>query len=155
MNAPNLHMADRGVADASPGRSSGGDPGVGDLVAGILGDASKLIENHLALFRTEVGNDLRKVKEGIVPLGVSVAIAAVATGLFAAFLVGFLAWAVPSIPWWGWAGILAALLGIVSGIMCYSGVTKLASINPMPAETVQTAKESLQCISNQISTDRP
>jgi len=154
MNAPNLHMADRGVADASPGRSSGGEPGVGELVTGILGDASKLIENHLSLFRTEVGNDLRKVKESIVPLALSVALAAIATGLFAAFLVGFLAWAMPSIPWWGWAGILAAFLGVVSGIACYSGVTKLASFNPMPAETVQTAKESLQCISNQISTDR-
>jgi len=147
-------MADRGLADASPGRSSGGEPGVGELVAGILGDASKLIENHLSLFRTEVGNDLRKVKESVIPLGVSVVLAAIATGLFVAFLVGFLAWAMPSIPWWGWAGILAAFFGIVSGITCYSGVTKLASFNPMPAETVQTAKESLQCISNQISTDR-
>jgi len=148
-------MADRGVAEASPGRSSGGESGVGELVAGILRDVTKLVENHLALFRTEVGNDLRKVKESIVPLAVSVALAAIATGLFAAFLVGLLAWAVPSIPWWGWAGILAAFLGVVSGIMCYSGITKLASFNPVPAETVQTAKESLQCISNQISTDRP
>jgi len=147
-------MTDRGVADASPGRSSGGEPGVGDLVAGILRDVTKLLENHLALFRTEVGNDLRKVKQGMMPLAVSAALAAVATGLFAAFLVGLLAWAMPTIPWWGWAGILAALLGVVSGITCYSGVTKLASISPMPTETVQTAKESLQCISNQISTDR-
>jgi len=154
MNAPNVHMADRGVAGASPGRPSGGDPGIGELVAGILGDVTKLIENHLALFRTEVGNDLRKVKEGVVPLAASVALAMVATGLFAAFLVGLLAWAMPSIPWWGWAGILAALFGVIAGISCYAGITKLASYSPMPTETVQTAKESLQCISNQISTDR-
>jgi hypothetical protein len=152
MNAPNMHIADRGVADAP--RSGSADPGIGELVAGILRDSTKLIENHLALFRTEVGNDLRKVKEGIVPLAASAALAAIAIGLFVAMLVGLLAWAVPSIPWWGWAGILSALFGIVSGILCYSGITKFASFNPMPAETVQTAKESLQCISNQISTDR-
>lgn len=152
MNAPNMHISDRGVADAP--RSGAADPGVGELIAGILKDSSKLIENHLALFRTELGNDLRKVKEGIVPLAASVVMAMIATGLFVTMLVGLLAWAVPSIPWWGWSGILAALFGIVSGILCYSGITKLASFNPMPAETVQTAKESLQCISNQISTDR-
>ncbi|MFO0863723.1 MAG: phage holin family protein [Gemmataceae bacterium] len=152
MNAPNMHMADRGVIDAP--RSADADQGIGALVAGILRDSTKLLENHLALFRTEVGNDLRKVKEGIVPLAISMVTATIATGLLVTMLVGLLAWAAPSIPWWGWAGILAALFGIVSGILCYSGITKLATFSPMPAETVQTAKESLQCISNQISTDR-
>ncbi|MBX9678474.1 MAG: phage holin family protein [Gemmataceae bacterium] len=152
MNAPNMHIADRGAADVP--RSGAAEPGVGELIAGILKDSSKLIENHLALFRTELGNDLRKVKEGIVPLAISVVMAVIAAGLFVTMLVGLLSWAMPSIPWWGWSGILAALFGIAAGILCHSGITKLASFNPMPAETVQTAKESLQCISNQISTDR-
>jgi len=148
-------MSDRGATSVAPDRSTdGAEQGIGSIVSGILTDVGKLVENHLSLFRQEIGSDLGKAKQAVLPLALSAGLAAVATGLFAAMLVGLLAWAVPSVPWWGWSGILAALLGIASAILCYSGVAKLSSVNPVPAQSVQTLKESLQCISNQISTDR-
>jgi formate/nitrite transporter FocA (FNT family) len=65
-------------------------------------------------------------------------------------LIGWLNWLYPTVPWFGWAGILAAILVPVGLIMVIVGKAKLNTVNPIPEVTLQAVKESIQCISDKV-----
>jgi hypothetical protein len=68
-------------------------------------------------------------------------------------LIGLLSWMVPTIPWWGWCGILSAAFVVAGVALYFVGKWKLESFNPLPHQAVEAAKENLEWIGKQVTSD--
>jgi len=124
------------------------DVSVTHLVGGILKDAQKLIEQQISLLRHEVKEDLHKTKEAGLLLIVGSVIGLVGGFLVAFMLVELLSWIAPHLPFWvccGIVGIPIAALG--AGLFC-AGIQKFKSFNPLPDQSVQALKETIQWKTN-------
>lgn len=128
-------------------------PSLSSLLGGIVTDMHKLIEEHLELLRLEVQDDFEKSKAALLPMAIGSGLVVSAGILLLAMLVGWLCWLYPTIPWFGWSGILALFLATVGSILYIVGKAKLNDVQPMPEVTLQTVKESIQCISDKVKTD--
>jgi hypothetical protein len=119
-------------------------PGLTPLITGIVSDAQALIRQQLTLFQTEIKNDLRRTKEASIPLAIG-GIVALVGGIFLclaiAFLIVFLWPNCPSFVAFGAVGLVLASIG---GILVYTGKTKFDAFNPLPEQTVEGLKETIQ-----------
>jgi Putative Actinobacterial Holin-X, holin superfamily III len=124
------------------------DVSVTHLVSGILADAEKLIEQQLDLLRHEVKDELHKtINAGLILLWGSV-IALVGGILLCFMLVELLNWAAPGVPIWGCYGIVGGSIAVVGGALLCTGIMKVKTINPLPDESIQALKETLQWKTN-------
>jgi uncharacterized membrane protein YqjE len=126
---------------------NGTDQSVTHLVTGIVSDLQDLIKQQLALFRSEVRNDVQKAREAAIPLIIGLSFAMVGAGLLVLMLVHLLHWATP-IPMWGCYAIVGAGSMLLGGALYYGGMKKLESIHPLPEESAQALKENVQCLMN-------
>jgi uncharacterized membrane protein YqjE len=126
---------------------NGTDQNVTDLVTGIVSDLHDLIKQQLALFRSEVRNDLHKTKEAAIPMLIGVAFALAGAGLLVLMLVHLLHWATP-IPLWGCYAIVGVASWLVGGALYFGGRKKLESIHPLQEESAQALKENVRCLMN-------
>ena len=124
------------------------DVTVTHLVSGIITDAQKLIEQQLALLRHEVKDDLRKTKEVGRLLFCGSMIGLVGGVLLAFMLVELLSWAVPGLPLWVSYGMVGTPILAVGGVLFFAGMQKLESFNPLPDQSVQALKETMQWKTN-------
>ena len=128
-------------------------PSLSSLLGGIVTDLHMLLEEHLELLRLEVQDDFNKSKAALLPMAIGSGLLAIACAFFLATLVGWLYWLYPAIPWFGWSGIITVIVAAIATILIIVGKVKLNNVNPMPEVTLQTVKESIQCISDQVNTD--
>ena len=128
-------------------------PGLSTLLGGIVTDLHKLLEQHLELLRLEVQDDFEKSKAALLPIAIGSALLGLAGFCLMAMLIGWLHWLYPDIPWYGWSGIAAGLLIAGGIILIVVGKQRLNDVQPMPETTLQSVKESIQCISDQVKTD--
>ncbi len=124
---------------------NGTEGSVSGLMTGIFNDAQELMKQQLLLLRHEVKEDVRKTVEGGVALvagGVTCAVA----GLMLCFMVVYLiSWATAErVPLWGCYGIVGAVIAVVGGAFLYFGVRKFQSLNPVPEQSLQALKETMQ-----------
>jgi len=136
-------VADRPVDSA--------DLGVSSQVSGILEDVEHLLKQHLELLHEEIRADFRRTREAILAIGLGGALALAGGVLLIPALIGFLSWAVPAVPWWGWSGILAGTLFLAAFALYFAGKRKLKSFNPLPDQSLQAAKENLEWIGTQVT----
>jgi hypothetical protein len=120
------------------------DPGIVTLLGDIVADVQRLVKQHLDLFKHEVREDIRKSKQAVAALVVAYMLGWLGAMLLSAMLVGLLAWAVPQVPWWGWAGIVGVVVCVAAAAMGASAKKKFASITPVPEQTAKAIKEDLQ-----------
>lgn len=130
---------------------STGEPSLAALVGGIVGDVQNLVKHHLDLFHHEIQEDFRKTKEAALSVALAASLAALGGILLVVMLIGLLAWAVPDVPWWGWCGILAGALLLTAGALYYRGKKKFESFNPLPDESAQAVKESVEWIQDRMT----
>ena len=126
---------------------------VGSLVRGILNDIRTLIRDEIALARVEMREQAGRAKTAAFMLGM--AVTALAFG--GAFLLVAIALGIAYLLGWpAWTGflILAVVLGIGGYVTLSSSRKKLASLRPMPEETVTTLKENSEWVAKRLSSVR-
>jgi hypothetical protein len=124
------------------------DVSVTHLVGGIITDVQKLIQQQLALFRHEVKDDLQKSKEIGLPLILGAVIALVGGILLCFMLVELLSSVVPELPFWACYGIVGAPIAALGVALFCVGILKFNSFNPLPDESVEALKETMQWKTN-------
>jgi len=116
------------------------------LVAGIIDDVQRLMGQQLKLFRREVQDDVAKVLEAMILLGVGAA-AAVVAGILVAFgIAHWMSAAFPNLPLWACYSIVGGVLAVLGGALLIAGTRLLDSFNPLPDESAEAMKENVQCL---------
>jgi len=118
------------------------------LVGGIFKDAQKLVEQQLALLRQEVKDDLHKTKEAGLFVICGSVIGLVGSILLSYMLVELLSWAAPELPFWVCSGIVGGPIMALGGALFCVGIQKFNSFNPLPDQSVQALKETMQWKTN-------
>jgi hypothetical protein len=128
---------------------TGTEPGLTNLMTGIINDVQELLRQQLSLFRQEVKDDVRRTKEAVISLSAGVGILVLSVILLSFMLVYLLRWAFPeALPLWLCFGIIGGLLLLCGGALLYAGKRKLASFNPLPDQSVGALRENVQWIMN-------
>jgi len=131
------------------------EPGFAPLVRGIVNDIGDLVKQQIAFARAEIKSDLRKSKEAFTMVATGAASAFVGVLFFGLMLVHLLHWLtapagtdLSGLPLWGCHGIVAGLFFVVGAGLILAGKKMFDSFNPLPDQTVQTAKENVEWITN-------
>lgn len=130
----------------SPGPNGG--PSVTELVSGIVGDVQDLGMQHLALFRNEIKEDLRKATDGIFSLAIGLAVTQIGGLLIGFMLVHLLSQLAPSLSIWVCYGIVGAVIAVAGGISVAIGIKKMKSIDSLSHQAAQAMKEDEQWLTN-------
>jgi hypothetical protein len=126
------------------------DDSIGSLVRGILMDIRELLREEVALARVEIREQAGRAKLAAASLGAAaVALAFGGTFLLIAIAVGL----ADLLDWPVWTGflIVALLLSVGGFLMLSAGRKRLASVQPVPEETVRTLKENSEWLKRRLS----
>lgn len=123
------------------------DPSMTALISGIIGDAQNLVRQQLAMFRTELKQDVRRTKQTLVALVCGLALVSVGCTLLCFMAVHGLAMAF-ELPLWACFGIVGGTLAAIGGIGFYAALRQFNEFNPLPDESAQALKENMQWISH-------
>jgi hypothetical protein len=131
-------------AGGQPGVGAGQeDRSVGGIVSDVTKDLSTLIRQEMELAKTEMKQEVSKAGKGAGMLG-GAGFAGYLTVLFLSLFLMFVLG-----DWWNdeykWASlVVAAIWGIVAGVLAMIGKKKLKETNPQLPETQRTLKEDAQ-----------
>lgn len=123
------------------------EPSLTQLVSGIIGDAQELMRQQLAMFRTELKEDVRRTKQTLVAMVAGLALVSVGATLLC-FMAVYGLEAAFELPLWACFGIVGGVLAAGGGVAFYAAVKQFQEFNPLPDESAQALKENLQWISH-------
>jgi hypothetical protein len=126
---------------------TGTEPGLTQLVTGIINDAQELLKQQLSLFRQEIKDDVRKTKEAVIALSAGIGTLALGGIFVCLMLVYLLHWAF-AMELWLCYGIIGGLLLLGGGVLLYAGKRKLTSFNPLPDQSIGALRENVRWIMN-------
>ncbi|QDU29688.1 hypothetical protein ETAA8_48030 [Anatilimnocola aggregata] len=135
-------------ASANSLPESNSAPSMTHLVSGIITDAQDLMKQQLALFRTEVKEDVRKTKQAVISLVTGLALVSVG-GTLLSFMLVYALQATTELPLWGCFGAVGGLLAAGGGLVFYGALRKFNEFNPLPDESARALKENVQWITQQ------
>ena len=131
------------VAESTPITEA---PNATRLVSGILDDATKLISQHVAMFRAEVRQDFKRSVDAAKYLGVGTVLVVVGVVFLAVALVPLLGTLVPSLPVWACWAIVGGTFVLAGGIAFAIGRAVLGSVNPLPTQSIAALQENVSWI---------
>lgn len=119
----------------------GSDAGLGELLGRLSEQFSRLVQQEIALARSELREELGKAKRAAALFGV-----VAAAGVLAVLLLAFAAaWGLAEVVAPGLAFlIVAVVLGIVAGLLFQRARSLTQEIEPVPERTVSTLKEDAE-----------
>jgi len=117
---------------------------VTELVSGIVGDVQDLGMQHLALFRNEIKQDIRKATDAASSLAVGFAVLQLGGFLICLTAVHLLSQLAPNLSLWLCYGIVAAVITAVGAIAVFYGVNRLQNRDPVSNQTALAMKEDAQ-----------
>ena len=126
-------------------RTSHEEPGIGELIGEITSDLSRLFRQEVELAKAEVKVEAKKAgKASGMFAGAGLA------GLMVIILLSFaLVYALDAVMPQGWAAVIVAVLWAIVGAVLYlQGKKQMATVDPVPHQTVETVKEDAQWIRN-------
>lgn len=126
------------------------EPTLAQLLTGLMNDAKELLRQELALAKHEVRVELRKTMLAVMSLSIGAGIAAIG-GLLLILMLVHLLHALTALPLWACYGIVGGLFAVVGVVLLVIGKNKLARIHLVPQETVETMKENVQWIKEQVT----
>jgi Putative Actinobacterial Holin-X, holin superfamily III len=135
--------------DETPYRA---EPSLAQLLTGIVNDAKELWRQELALAKHEIREDLRKTKTAMLSLGIGIGVAAIG-GLLLILMLVHLLNALAGLPLWACYGIVGGVFAIMGGVLLLIGKNTIARIDVVPQQTVETMKENVQWIREQVTPD--
>jgi len=119
------------------------DPSVPSLMSGIVHDFQELIKQQVELFKTEIKADIRKSKEAAASLAIGLCFLLLG-GILACFTLVYILKDLAGLPEWASYLIVTLMGAIPGGILVLIGWRKFHSFNPLPDETAQAVKETLE-----------
>jgi len=129
------------------------EPGFAHLLRGIANDIGDLVKQQMQFARAEIKEDLRKSKDACVLLALGAGSAFAGLLFVGLMLVHLLHWLtapahsdLSSLPLWGCHAIVAGLF-IITGVGLIAAAGRLFA-SAVPEQTVQTAKENVEWITN-------
>jgi len=123
-------------------------PSYSEIVKNIIGDVQELLRSELRLLRVELKEDVKSLKLVATLIG-----AGSLTGLFAIFfaLCSIVLALTIVMPAWAAALAVAVSLGLAGGLTLRAGLQRLKKSNLGPDRTVQSIKETVHSIKEEIS----
>jgi Putative Actinobacterial Holin-X, holin superfamily III len=112
---------------------------------GLASDAKSLMRQELALAKHEVYNELGKTKTALLSLSLGIGIAAIG-GLLLIIMLVHLLHALTQLPLWACYGIVGGVLSVLGGVLLYHGKEKIAQIQMVPQQTMETMQENIRWI---------
>jgi Putative Actinobacterial Holin-X, holin superfamily III len=125
------------------------EPTVPQLLTGLMQDAQQLLRQEVALATHELRRELRTTLRAVMSLGISIGIAAIGGWLLILMLVHLLQ-ALTALPRWAYDGIVGGLLAAGGIGLLVLGTQTLAQLHLMPQDTVDTMKENVQWLKEQV-----
>jgi len=123
------------------------EPKMSTLLTGIVRDVEELVKQQLALFRAEMIQDGRKIRDAAIPLGLGIWGVLLGLGVLALMLAHLLQWST-DMPLWVCYLIVGVVCVVAGGILAYVGKKKFDSFTPLPEESAQALKENVECLIN-------
>jgi hypothetical protein len=131
------------------------DSSISGLLRGIVNDIGDLVKQQIMFARAEIKADLQKSRDAVAFLALGAGSAFLGAFFFGLMLVHLFHWvssppgADPAtLPLWGCYAIVMGLF-VVTGVgLILVGRRMFQSFNPLPVQTVQTAKENVEWITN-------
>jgi hypothetical protein len=118
-----------------------GERPLGELLSDVTAKLQQLVRKEMELARAEVKEEVTKATKGVAAF----AAAGVVGFLAAVALVFAAAWGLAEVVPEGVAFlIVGVVLLAVAGILFAQGRKKVAQVNPVPEQTVETVKEDVQ-----------
>jgi hypothetical protein len=139
-----MTMSDQNVSVEIPATSE--SQNATRLVAGIIDDATKLISQHVDLFRAEVRQDFKRSVTAAKYLGTGSILLVVGCLFLAISLVPLLGEFFPSLPIWSRWAIVGGLFVVTGGIAFAIGQSVMRSFNPLPDQTLAAIQEDVTWI---------
>ncbi len=117
------------------------DRSLSELVSEVTGEIATLFRKEVELARVETSEQVSRAAKAGGMLG-----AAAVIGFLDLILFSFAAaWALSEVVPEGVAFLIVAVLfAIVAGVLAMAGKKRIAAINPVPNQTIQTVKEDVQ-----------
>ena len=124
-------------------------PTLTELLTGLMNDVMTLLRQEVALAKHELRAELWNIILAVVSLGVGGGIAAIG-GLLLILMLVHLLQALTELPLWACYGIVGGLFAVVGGVLLVLGKRKLARMRLVPQDTMETMKENVQWIKEQV-----
>jgi len=124
--------------------TSDSEPGVAELLNGIVQDARQLLVQQLTLFQVEIKHDFHRTLKALMPMIFGVIVLLVTVPLLGLAAAYFLCWMWPDLPMW------VALGGVAAGaVLCGAGLilwgkSQFDAFNPLPDQSLEGLKENIQ-----------
>jgi len=121
------------------------------LVGGIVEDAQQLMRQELALARREIQEELNKAKAAAASFALGAAVLFFG-GLLLCFMLAYLiTWVAQDwIPLWSSFAICGGSLTILGIVLLVAARHRASAISLVPKRTVETMRENVQWIRNQM-----
>jgi Putative Actinobacterial Holin-X, holin superfamily III len=126
------------------------EPTLAQLLTGLMHDAQTLLRQEVALAAHELRVELRNTVRAVVFLGIGIGIAAVGGWLLILMLVHLLQ-ALTALPLWACHGVVGGLFATGGIVLLVLGKRTLARLHLVPQQTVETMREHVQWIKNQVT----
>jgi hypothetical protein len=127
--------------ETRPGQQDVGQMPVGQLMANVAEDVSRLVRSEMALAKVETKQEIAKAGKAGGALG-GAALAAWLGVLFASLS---LMYALAALMPTGWAALIVAVLwGIAAAVLFAFGRQRIKQVDPVPERTVETVKEDVK-----------
>lgn len=119
-----------------------------ELLAELSKEVRGLIEQEVALAKTEIAQHAAKARKGAIAVAIGGVLAVLgALTLVATFIISLAI----ALPWWLSAAIISVLLLVSGGVFAMIGVRRLKTADFVPHETIGTVKENLRWLKKQIA----
>jgi hypothetical protein len=115
------------------------------LLTGIVNDAQELFKQQLALFKSEVQQDLRKSREALTSLAFGAVVGLIGAVLLCLMLVHLLHETTnPQWPLWACYATVGGPIAVIGAALIGLGYQKFQSFNPLPDETATALQENME-----------
>jgi uncharacterized membrane protein YqjE len=117
------------------------DRSLSDVLQDIIRNVQEIVRSEVRLAKTELREEVAKAKTPTMLLGAG----AVATLFTIFFLLLTIVYALARVmPNWTAALIVAAVLGVVAGVMLTAGMKGFKHVHRTPARTIETIQENVR-----------
>jgi hypothetical protein len=124
------------------------------LVQAIAGDAERLLGQHVALVRAELGEGLGRVPAAMASIGAGAGLVA-AGGLLGTLMIVHGLRRSTRMPLWGCYGLVGGTLAAAGFGLVAAGTRRTAGIHLVPRETVAALREDIAWLKDQIAGSSP
>lgn len=129
------------------------EPSLATLLGELVADAQDLARKEIELAKQEVRVEVGKAKESAIALGIGGAVAAIG-GLMLVLMLVHLLVALFDIQLWVSYLIIGALFAVIGGILIQRGRTRIAEVNLVPHETIDSVRKDVAWIKEQNQSNK-